>query len=641
MSNEHAIEMKHVSPSPNAKDLEAVEDDIKVSREMSVLHIPQHERICIALNNVSFSVKNKSGPPRVILNKINAVFQPGEVCAIMASSGGGKTTLLDFLANRIHSSSGTLEGDVLVNGAPRKSSTFKHIAKYVPQEDLLVGTMTVHETLMFAAETTISQGVTHAKKTERVNRVIQELGLSVCRDTRIGTVFQKGISGGQKRRVSMGVELLSQPKVLLCDEPTSGLDSTSASRVVDILVNLAAAGTSVVCTIHQPSSDVFHRMHKLLLLSAGRVMYFGSTHGVVPYFSRIGKECPMYTNPADFLMDISVRDFEASQNKEKRELEVNALVEAYEKSQEFQNIQLTIEEEKHKKKNENKEIANLVEHDYETSFLKQLQELTIRTWKDNLRNPGIFWVRLAMYTMLSLMIGTLYLNSGYGQKSIQDRISILFFVAAFMVFMAISVIPAFISDRAVFQRERANGMYHVAAYVIANTLCGLPGLFMIALVSTSIIYPMIGFNAGSGRFGIFLLDLFISLWASESFMLVISAIVPYYIVGMALGAGVFGMFMLCEGFFLLRDNIPPYWIWAYYSGFHTYSFEMFMKNEFDTLRVDCDTPPCRFETGNDVLAFYGMENVNIGHDVAIIVCMGIIYRLIFFFILQKYHTGKR
>lgn len=602
--------------------------------------IPQNERI--SLSNIVFSVQSKNGPPRTILNNVSGIVEAGTVLGVLGPSGCGKTTLLDFLAGRISKSSGTSTGDVLVNGAPRSMKTFHHIAKYVPQEDLLVGTMSVKETLMFAADLTLPEAVDNKEKEQRVDQTIQELGLLNSRDTKIGTVFQKGVSGGQKRRVSMGVELLTRPKLLFLDEPTSGLDSKAAFNVVTILKGLANAGAAVMCTIHQPSSDVFHKLDRVMLLSAGQVVYFGSTHDVVPYFSTIGKQCPPYTNPADFMLDICNTDFEIENTKAKQE--VQRLIKSYDESNPKKQLLSIIgtSQENHQQKQEKFDD----DFGFETSFWKQFKVLCKRTWLDNLRNPGIFWVRLAMYLILSFMIGTMYLNIDNGQKSMNDRASILFFVAAFLVFMSISVVPAFISDRAVFQRERANGMYNVAAYVLANTVCGLPGLFMIALVSSALIYPMVGLNDGGGRFGIFLLDLFISLWCAESMMLLISSLVPFYIIGMALGAGVFGMFMLCEGFFLLKENIPPYWIWGYYIAFHTYSFEMFMYNEFDGLRVDCDEPigntgQCRFNSGNEVLSFYSMNNVNIGHDIAIIICMGIIYRILFYYVLYKYHTGKR
>jgi ABC-type multidrug transport system permease subunit len=279
--------------------------------------------------------------------------------------------------------------------------------------------------------------------------------------------------------------------------------------------------------------------------------------------------------------------------------------------------------------------------EFSVGFLKQFWELSKRNLVDNARNPGVFWVRAAMYVMLSLMIGTFYLNIDNGQLEVSDRVSILFYVAAFMVFMSIAVIPTFIGDRAVFTRERGNGWYSEGPYVISNTLCAVPGIFLIALISSVLIYFMVGLNDKEGRFGLFLVNLFLSLLVAESLMLVLSALIPIYIIGMALGAGIFGLFMLAEGFFVLKDNIPDYWIWAYYIAFHTYSFEMFMYTEFDGLRLKCDTAICAFPTGEDVLARYDMKDVKVWVDVVVLIAMAVGYRLIFYGIIKYAQRGKR
>lgn len=580
--------------------------------------------------DIEFKVLDKTtGSQKVILDKISGVVHPGEVLAVMGPSGSGKTSLLDFLADRL--SSGTRLGTVYVNGTPRDSDTYKHIAKYVPQEDSLLGTSSVKETLDFSASLSLPSHYSANDREKRVEEVIEELGLSSCRDTRIGTVFQKGVSGGQKRRVSMGVELISKPQILFLDEPTSGLDSAAAYHVINVCKKLASGGHTVICTIHQPSSEVFHKLDKLLLLSKGQVVYFGKTEAAIDYFAKAGFPCPQYTNPADFFMEVINEDF----SEEKADKgNVTKLVQLYKSGDLYKEITADIAKTKEQQLNQHV----MEEASFSTGFMSQFVTIAKRTWSDNMRNPGIFWVRIVMYTLLSIMIGTVYWDIGNGDTDIQDRVSVLFFIAAFMVFMSIAVIPAFIQDRVVFSRERSNGWYSVGPYVLANTLCGIPGLLLMAGLSTLIVYPSLGLNDISGRWALFLADLFLSLWVAESIMLVLSAIVPIYIVGMALGAGLFGMFMLTQGFFVLPENLPGYWIWGYYIGMHTYSFEMFMWTEFDSLKV----VSARFaNAGENVLKLYDMEDVSVTTDIIVLLAMMVVYRCIFYLILHFFHTGKR
>lgn len=256
--------------------------------------------------------------------------------------------------------------------------------------------------------------------------------------------------------------------------------------------------------------------------------------------------------------------------------------------------------------------------------------------KENIRNPGIYWVRLFMYLMLSIMIGGMYYDIENDQTTVQDRISILFYVVAFMVFMAIAVIPNFIQERAVFERESANGWYSISAFTAANFFTQIPGVFIMALLCTVILVPMIGLQ----RFDWFLLTLFLSLVVAENFMSFLASLVPYYIIAMAFGAGAFGLFMLCCGFFVLRDNIPDWFIWGYYIAFHTYSFELFMWSEFDGLELTCDkliNGACPYANGgNAVLDYYDM-NISLGEardNVGLLIMFALIFRIFFWAVLQ-------
>lgn len=586
-------------------------------------------------------VKAKNGQPagtKTILDNQCGCVRPGEILAIMGPSGSGKTTLLNTLAG-IPQGNLEVSGTVLVGGR-KPDSTFRQRVSYVQQEDSLMGVLTVRETFEYAAKLS---GVPSAQAQKKmVDDTLTLLGLDVCADVRIGDMFFKGISGGQRRRVSIGVELMKQPSILILDEPTSGLDSASAYHVISNLRDLARSGRTIIATIHQPSSEVFALFDKVCILTRGELVYFGGedreagqhmTDAMVSYFDSQGYPCPAFSNAADHAVRLVNSDFDASHRAD-----IPALVENCKK-----NLVPGIMADIHTMDASHQSfIATPIAESAtkgvdKTSMLTQFLVLSSRHWVNNVRNPGVFWIRLFMYTMLSFMIGTLFVGMGTEFDTVQDRISILFYIAAFMVFMSIAVLPFFIQSRAVFARERRNGAYDVGPYVVSQFLMALPGLFVISALSSIIVYFMTGFHSGFDRFIFFLLALFLSLVTAEAFMSVMAALVPHYIIGMALGAGVFGMFMLMEGFFVQPADIKPWWIWAYYIGFHTYSFRAFMVNEFDGLVFD-GNPQCGVAapavSGNTILAEFEMEDADVWKDLVVLAAWAVGYQIAFYIILK-------
>ncbi|EKX38776.1 hypothetical protein GUITHDRAFT_115105 [Guillardia theta CCMP2712] len=555
-----------------------------------------------------------------ILDNISGIVRPGEMLAICGPSGGGKTTLLDAIAGRIDGSKKgrTLKGEVLVNG-DRRNQAFSSIASYVQQEYALQTPFTVRETMYYAADLLIphSQCSQHERRAY-ADSVIHVLGLDSCSNTIVGDVFRKGLSGGQLRRLSIAVELVRSPSILLLDEPTSGLDSAAAENIMKHLSYLAKLGTTVVCTIHQPPSEVWASFDKFCLLSEGKCLYFGSARDSVEYFGRLGHPCPSLSNPADFFLRLANTDFEGH-------ADVRALASAFTSQPEGMSLIAA--------------IGQPIEHEVlvagtANGFWSQLLTLSHRAFFNNARNPGIFLVRLIMYVMLCAMIGFMFWKLGIEASDINSRITMLFYVAAFLVFMSVAVLPFFILERAVFLRERANGWYMVPSYVLATFLMSLPGLFIISLISTALVVLPSGLNG----FGIFLADLFLSLVAAEAFMCVVASVVPHYIIGIALGAAVYGFFMLCEGFMKIKSDIPDYFIWGYYIAFHTYSFRVFMVNEFEPIK---HFNSLQYSDGKAVLDFYDMSDKPVYKDLSILAGYALGLQLIFGMILQVFHKGKR
>mmetsp|Transcript_41790 Transcript_41790/g.104472 ORF Transcript_41790/g.104472 Transcript_41790/m.104472 type:complete len:677 (+) Transcript_41790:64-2094(+) len=595
------------------------------------------EPVSMSWRDINFSVTSKAKQPdgssasvkKQILHSVSGVVMPGEMLAICGPSGSGKTTLLDSIAGRIDGSKRgrTLTGSVLLNGMERVQDKFKQVASYVQQEHALQTPFTVRETMGYAADLLLphSQYPSHERK-KLIEDVISALGLQSCADTIVGDVFRKGLSGGQLRRLSIAIELIGNPSVLLLDEPTSGLDSSAAENIMAHLGDLARSGRTIICTIHQPPSEVWEDFDKFCLLSQGKCLYFGEAKAAVPYFSERGYPCPQYTNPADFFLRLSNTDFEGH-------ADVDELWQAFPQTPAGEQLQ--------------KELSTAMQPTapptsgrsvsaYRNNHFSQLITLSHRAFMNNARNPGIFLVRLIMYFGLGFMVGFMFWDLGnkYDPSDIVSRVSLLFYVAAFLVFMSVAVLPFFIQERHVFLRERSNGWYSVGSYVLATWLMSLPGLALISIVSTTLVVLPAQLNG----FGIFFLDLFLSLVVAEGFMALIGSVVPHYIIGIALGAATFGFFMLCEGFLIVKSDIPDWFIWGHYIAFHTYSFRPFMVNEFQ--HIEKFNSP-QFANGMDVIKFYQMDGYDIWKDLLILLGYAGGFQVIYGLILQFFHTGKR
>lgn len=246
------------------------------------------------------------GITKQLLHGTSGIVKPGEILAILGPSGSGKTSLLDILGGRVRAFGGRkLSGEVVYNGSSF-SRGIKRRTGFVTQDNVLLQRLTVKESLVYAAYLRLPDSdYSKAEKVQRAEDVITELGLEKCRHTVIGGPFVRGVSGGEKKRVSIGHEMLINPSLLLLDEPTSGLDSTIALKIIHTLKDLAKGGRTVITTIHQPSSIIYHTFNKLLLLSEGHTLYYGRGSEAMSYFESVGFSPTFATNPADFLLDLA------------------------------------------------------------------------------------------------------------------------------------------------------------------------------------------------------------------------------------------------------------------------------------------------------------------------------------------------
>jgi len=287
----------------------------------------------------------------------------------------------------------------------------------------------------------------------------------------------------------------------------------------------------------------------------------------------------------------------------------------------------------------------------EPSWIYQTAILTQRAVKVNIRDVGVFWMRLVMYAMLCICLGFVFFRLDHSWKSVYSRAALLFFVVAFLTFMAIAAFPAFVEDMKIFLKERLNGYYGVSQFVVSNTLAAIPFIFLITVVSTMSVYYLANLNTASDRVIYFILDLFLSLLLTESIFMAMAPLVPNFLAGIAAGAGIMGLFMIVCGFFQPTAQLPkPVLVFPlHYISFHTYSFFGFMHNEFDKVNdwgCPCSAQaggcgePCVF-SGSQVLEYYAVFGLSKWICLAILGGMTIFYRTLFFCSLKvKEHSSK-
>ncbi|KAI4160043.1 MAG: hypothetical protein LQ342_006079 [Letrouitia transgressa] len=362
-------------------------------------------------------------------------------------------------------------GTVTVNGTQVSSSIFRSLTSYVEQEDALIGSLTVRETLDFAARLSLPGTVSKRERLRRVDELLSAFGLQEQAHVIVGTPIRRGISGGQKRRLGIASQLITGPKVLFLDEPTSGLDSKASFEVVRYLKNVTRTHKLlVVASIHQPSTSTFELFDKLLLLSSGLTCYFGSVGSIKNYMVARGSPLPLYINPAEFLLDLTSTDF--SQHDESAKNDTQKFIKDWQTSASAEALRAAIASLPALKEGE---IA-LPESTGRTSFFNLVLTLLHRSFIKSYRDIVAYGIRSVMYIGLAVMMGTVWLRLPETQSSIGPFTNAIFFGSAFMSFMAVAYVPAFLEDRATFIKERANGLYGATAFMLSNFLIGLPYL---------------------------------------------------------------------------------------------------------------------------------------------------------------------
>ncbi|KAN0035235.1 hypothetical protein ACTA71_004496 [Dictyostelium dimigraforme] len=546
-----------------------------------------------------------------LLNGINGYVKPGMLVALMGPSGAGKSTLLDVLANR--KTGGHISGQILINGQER-TKYFTRTSAYVEQMDILTPSSTVREVILFSAKTRLSHSISDQEKEEFVENILETLNLLKIQHSLIGDI-ESGLSLSQRKRVNMGIELASDPQLLFLDEPTSGLDSSAALKVMNLIKKIASSGRSIICTIHQPSTTIFKKFdHLLLLKRGGETVYFGPTginsKIVLNYFAERGLICDPFKNPADFILDVTEDIIEIPSPPTQNETNINNGNSSNENENSNNNNNNNIlmsssfdPVESFKESKENQKLLSIIENSiipigtpvpiyhgkYSSSIKTQFIELMNRSWKASIRRVDTIKTRIGRSLILGLVIGTLFLRLGKEQNDVYNRVSLLFFSLMFGGMAGISIIPTVSTERGVFYREQASGMYRVWIYYLTFVISDLPFVILSSYAYVIPVYFLAGLSLSNHGWAFFYHS-FVSVMVYLNFALTsiaFAASLPVEEMAFLLNGVLLSITSLFAGFMIPPPSMPSAWKWAFYIDFISYPLKAFLVTEFKDMDFVC------------------------------------------------------
>lgn len=539
--------------------------------------------VSIRWRNITCSLSDKSSKAvRFLLNNISGEARPGRFLAIMGPSGSGKTTLLNVLAGQLAASPRLhLSGLLEVNGQNTSRTPYKFA--YVRQEDLFFSQLTVRETLSLAAELQLPQITSGEARAEYVNSLLFKLGLVSCADSVVGDAKVRGISGGEKKRLSLACELIASPSVIFADEPTTGLDAFQAEQVMETFSQLAQDGHTVICSIHQPRSSIYYKFDDIVLLSEGSLIYTGPAKDeALSYFARYGYICPDHMNPAEFLADLISIDYSSSQSVSSSRKRVDGLVESFSLQNSFFLYATPLVH-----KDIPTEGIKVRATKRKGSWWRQFCMLFKRAWMQASRDGPTNKVRARMSIASAIIFGSVFWRMGRSQTSIQDRMGLLQVAAINTAMAALTkTVGVFPKERSIVNRERAKGSYALGPYLLSKLLAETPITAAFPLMFGAVLYPMARLHPSVSRFGKFCGIVTVESFAASAMGLTVGAMVPTAEAATAVGPSLMTVFIVFGGYYVNADNTPLIFRWIPRVSLIRWAFEGLCINEFRGLQFE-------------------------------------------------------
>lgn len=555
-----------------------------------------------------------------ILSGISGCVKPGEILVVMGPSGSGKTSLLNILSGRVDSG---ITGTISINGDTNLKHFKKQIA-YITQDETLLSTLTVKQNLEFTAKLRLDP----KQITGRLDNVYNDLRLDQCLNTHIGgsnNIFGRqlrGISGGERKRTNIANELLTNPSLIILDEPTSGLDSNTAFSLMQTIKNIAASGKTVIMTLHQPSSQIYQMVDKLLLINNGKMLYYGLAKEAVTYFSKQGFKCPAFFNPPDYFMDI------LTDPKNKSQLE------NFNFCSDFNG-------------NFNDTIYLINEQDYKPNWFRQLTILTNRHWKLKMSSFHIF--PFIQVISVACILGIFWWQRKLTDENILIKNSALFLGLVFGVGFAplMTSLTDYCGERFILSKERANGSYYFSAYFIAKRLAEIPLELISPLLYTIIVYWMVGFRADAW-FLVHLAIMGLVAIISSNIGLTISALINNITVALNMTPVLVLTLVMVSGFYIPVKNLPSWIRWVSWLSYYKYGYDALVEIEYSSRSVKL-VPDSHFfnnktltelqkmnaTSANSTFIFDQLDiNLDLGFNILVLVGFAIFFHTISYLIIK-------
>ncbi|XP_020260301.1 pleiotropic drug resistance protein 2-like isoform X1 [Asparagus officinalis] len=604
--------------------------------------------LSLAFSHVNYSVDMPAGMVNQgikgsrlkLLCDVSGAFRPGILTALVGVSGAGKTTLMDVLAGR--KTGGYIEGSISISGYPKRQETFARVSGYCEQNDIHSPQVTVYESLTYSSWLRLAPEIDCETRKMIVEEVMELVELNLYRDALVGCPGKDGLSTGQRKRLTVAVELVANPSIIFMDEPTTGLDARAAAIVMRTIRNTVNTGRTVVCTIHQPSIDIFESFDELMLMKrGGKVMYAGdlghNSQKLIDYFeaipgvARISEGC----NPATWMLDISSPSVEARLGLDFAEL--------YSSSSVYQQNQQLLED-LSRPASGSKDIYFPTK--YNQSFITQF---TACFWKQHWsywRNPRYNVMRLFITLSFGLLFGSIYWKKGEKISKEQDLSNILGAIYAATFFLAasnaVTVQPVVAIERTVFYRERAAGMYSSLSYAFAQVCIEIVYVVPQSLIYAVILFTMIGFGPGVEKFFWFFYFIFMCFMVFTLFGMMVVSITQNHQIAGILSGFFFNLWNIFTGFVLPRLQIPIWWRWYYWAtplAWSTYGIVVSQLGEDDNLIMVPGEPSMSVK--NYLHAKLGYEHSFLGYAAVAHVGFSLVFFLVFAFAIKYLNFQNR